>query len=152
FPIPAIRIRCRTLLLSGTPGQWLDLARREIEPVSWLSQNAEVASRIVVHGDGQMYVAFVILLDAVDCRGLPGKGQVQNVCARPGPQPPPIAASEIPPQAPNMTQGKPLSQQPPLPFIHDDPLPRSGRFASCRAASPFVPPTYRRSVPVVAAP
>ncbi len=58
-----------------------DLLDIEEEAVAGLAQHAQVLAGIVIHHDRHLYLAFVVLLDALDDPDLPGQRDVHNVAA-----------------------------------------------------------------------
>ena len=72
-------------------GFWPRLFRRQRfhfpcikeETVTWLPQEAQIASRIVIQHYADMTLAFIVLLDALDQGDLSSEGNVEHIAALP---------------------------------------------------------------------
>ena len=100
FPIPATRMRGRRLAASGARRcfvrQWFDFLRDKEKAMAGLAQHTHIPPGIVLQHHADVDLAFVVLLDALDERDLPGQRDVEDVAAVAAD----AAARDLPPSLP----------------------------------------------------
>src|SRR5215207_3354216 len=96
LPTPAMRMRLLMReLRRELQFQWFDLLGGEEEPVTEDAITPQVPSRVVLQRHRNMDPVLVVLLQALDERGLPGEREVHDVPSRVGPQQNPAPLLEL---------------------------------------------------------